>query len=420
MLDIDLERAAKFFESLASATAAHPGVTRDSYGTGEQKAHDLLAAEAQTLGLEVTNDNAGNLYMTLPGRDRDLPRVVLGSHLDSVPHGGNFDGAAGVIAGIIVLEAFRRWGVAPRRDICVMAIRAEESTWFPLSYIGSRAALGNLAPEELKSLRTDNARSLAWHMAKAGYDPDSVARGEAFLHPGQVACFLELHIEQGPQLLARDLPLGLVTGIRGSLRYRNACCIGEYAHSGAVPRNSRKDAVFGAASLVMGLDSLWQELESDGHDLTITLGQLQTDSKEHAFSKIPGLVRFCVDFRSLSEETLNLLDQRLHALCDSISQSRSVRFELGPRSGSTPALMDEEILNKLGSSAQKLGIPVYNMASGAGHDASVFANAGVPSGMVFVRNAHGSHNPDEGMDIEDFGLGCRLLAALLSQDNFPD
>ena len=411
---IDPDFAADLFERLLQRTASTPGVTRDSYGEGEQAAHDIAREAAVGLDLEISVDPAGNLFMTLPGADRDRPACLVGSHLDSVPNGGNFDGAAGVVAGLTAAAAFRAAGQPPPHDVTVVAIRAEESTWFPVSYIGSRAALGRLPPEALNVRRSDSGDSLAEHMRRGGFDPDAVARGANLLDGRPPAAFLELHIEQGPTLVEEDLPVGLVSGIRGSVRFREARCLGDYGHSGAVPRRYRHDALFGAAELVAALESLWRALEDEGRDLAITLGKFGTDPAMHAFSKIPGEVGFCIDVRSESEETLDIVKARLSALCRSIGETRGLSFELGPETASTPAMMDAGILQAARAAASELGLPCRTMPSGAGHDAAVFANAGIPSGMIFVRNRNGSHNPDEAMELPDFAAGCRLLTTLLA------
>src|ERR1700757_1708915 len=133
----DLDLAASLFAALSSATRRGRGIVRDSYGAGEQAAHDIVRATASTMGLMISVDAIGNLFMTLAGRDRNAPRIIIGSHLDSVPQGGNYDGAAGVVAGLCVLAAMCRAGVTPECDLSVMAIRAEESAWFDVAYLGS-------------------------------------------------------------------------------------------------------------------------------------------------------------------------------------------------------------------------------------------------------------------------------------------
>ena len=169
MSDAAIAHADVFLQDLRRRTVDEPGVTRASYGEGEQLAHDMMRAWARELDLIVTTDHAGNQYMTLPGRDRALPSLMIGSHMDSVPHGGNYDGAAGVVAGMTALQRMRELAVTPRMDVTVMAIRAEEMSWFPAPYIGSRAAFGLLPADVLdKAVRFDTGRPLAQHMTTRG------------------------------------------------------------------------------------------------------------------------------------------------------------------------------------------------------------------------------------------------------------
>ncbi len=406
--------ARRFLAELARHTADPPGFTRPSYGKAEQIAHDLARGEAEKLGLEVTTDPAGNLYMTLPGRDRNLPAVFIGSHLDSVSHGGNFDGAAGIAAGLGIVDRIRTTDHLPPRDITVVAIRAEESVWFPMSYIGSKAIFGRLGRDDLTKLRrSDTGQSLANHMREAGFDPDLVADGMGARSPAEIAAFFEVHIEQGPVLESEQITLGLVTGIRGSFRYRQARCLGAYGHSGGTPRTHRLDAVFATAELIQSIEARWRHFEEVGEDLVVTFGILQTNPEQHAFSKVPGETSFCVDARSLSQDTLDAFEAELKALCDGIGKKRSVTFDLGQRTASDPNALDAVLRDGLHDLARASGIPCRLMASGGGHDASVFAGNGVPSALIFVRNQNGSHNPDEHMHLEDLDQAITLLAEFL-------
>lgn len=408
----DLALAAALFAQLRRDGHDGVGITRDAYGPGEQRAHDEAERLARALDLEIARDAALNLYLTLPGRDRRAPGVMTGSHLDSVPAGGNYDGAAGVVAGLAVLAGWRAAGFVPPADVTVMAVRAEESTWFPYSYLGSKAAFGLVGRDALQLRRADTGRPLAEHLAECGGDP--AAFGGAWLDPARIARFVELHIEQGPVLVDEALPVGIVTGIRGSLRYRDARVLGSYAHSGAVPRAGRRDAVRAAALLVAAIDDDWERLEAQGRDLVVTFGKFSTNPAQHAFSKVAGEVDLCVDVRSQDRAMLDEVDALLDAHARRLAQATGTRIDLGARTGSEPALMDTGIQQALATAAARHGIAARRMASGAGHDAAVFAQRGVPTGMVFVRNDHGSHNPDEHMDMDDFALGTRLLADVLA------
>ena len=407
----DVALAERLFEELRQRTGTERGITRASYGLGEQVAHDIVRREAELLGLAVETDAAANLYATLPGTGEG-PAVMIGSHLDSVPVGGNFDGAAGVLLGLSVLSGLVKAGPALPFRVTIMAIRAEESAWFDASYIGSRAAFGRLAPAELDSVRRagDGIR-LGAAIAAAGGNPEALAAGHAALDPARIRLFIEPHIEQGPVLHARGLSVGIVNDIRGSFRYRNARCLGAYAHSGATPREGRRDAVRAVARLLVELDAAWERHEAAGEDLTVTLGQIATDPNEASFSKIAGDVRFSIDVRSADPETLAAMQAELARIVSGVEAREHVRFELGRRTGSVPARMNGSVVAALAAAARETGVPYVDMSCGAGHDAAVFAGEGVPTGMVFIRNANGSHNPDEAMDIADFAAAARIVMA---------
>lgn len=409
---VDIGLAERLFDELRRRTSRDRGITRASYGLGEQIAHDMVRREARKLGLDVTTDAAGNLYMTMKGREAG-PAIFIGSHLDSVPMGGNFDGAVGVLLGLSVLSGYVGARIRPTRDITVMAIRAEESTWFGASYIGSRAAFGLLSAEELDHVkRSSDQIPLGAAIDAAGGDTAALRAGDVFLDTTKIALFIEPHIEQGPVLVERRLPVGIVTGIRGSFRYREARCVGTYAHSGATPREYRQDAVRAAAALVVELDAAWAQLSREGADLVVTFGQFSTDPAEAAFSKIAGHLSFSLDVRSEEPQTLDRMKTIVSGITAKIEAEHGVRFELGRLTASTPARMDKDLVNALSDLAQKLDIETQTMACGAGHDAAVFAAAGVATGMVFIRNAHGSHNPHEQMEMADFAEAARLISAL--------
>ena len=404
----DLQLAERLFAELARAGADGRGITRMAYGPGEEDAHRRVQAAAAALGLDIRRDAACNLYATLPG-ERAGPAVVIGSHLDSVPCGGNFDGAAGVLVGLAVVAGFCAAGIRPPCPITVAAFRAEESTWFPASYVGSRAAFGRLRPRELDELRrAGDGRCLGDAISDCGGDPAALSRGCAHLRRQDIRAFLEPHIEQGPWLVAEDRPVGLATGIRGAFRYRQAACIGEWSHSGATPRGVRRDAVQAVAALACRLEEHWLRLEAAGADLAVTLGQFATDPERHAFSKVAGRVDFSLDIRSQSAATLAALEAHLAALVAGIEAARGVEFRLGPRTASEPALMDPQLVDRLAAAAAAEGIAAPRMPCGAGHDAAVFAREGVPTAMLLLRNRNGSHNPDEAMELADLAAAARI------------
>ncbi len=217
--------------------------------------------------------------------------------------------------------------------------------------------------------------------------------------------YLELHIEQGPVLVHAGLPAAAVTGIRGCRRFRTATCTGQYGHSGALPRQYRHDAVAATVALLHHMQGVWLQREAAGDDLVLTSGELTTNPVLHGPSKVAGETRFVLDIRSLSREVMDAVADAARDAAARIGEEHRVRFDLGETSDSPPAMMDARLVAAFRQP--------FQMASGAGHDAAVFAAAGVPSGMIFVRNEHGSHNPDEAMDLADFAVAARALSAAL-------
>jgi N-carbamoyl-L-amino-acid hydrolase len=410
----EIVRADTFFRDMRARTTDEPGVTRASYGEGEQLAHEMMREWAQELGLEVTHDHAGNQYMTLPGRDRALPAIMMGSHMDSVPHGGNYDGAAGVVAGMAALQRMRGLEYTPRMDVTVMAIRAEELSWFPAPYIGSRAAFGILPREVVDGVvRFDTQRTLGEHINALGFDADAVREGRRHLDEKRIAAYIEVHIEQGPHLVDLGKRCAVVTGIRGNHRYKHPRVVGEYGHAGAVPRAARRDALLAGVAFVSALEAMWKRREAAGEDLVCTVGQFHTDAAVHTITKIPGEVRFTIDYRSYDERVLVACHEELTQTAARVGRERGVTIDLGAHTHAQAAVMDAALLALARRTARTLNIDAPDMASGAGHDCAVFANAGVPCAMIFIRNDHSSHNPDEAMDIEDFAEACRLLNGML-------
>lgn len=414
-----LDRAQRLFDELAKLSADPPGVTRASFGPIESAAHDMIRREAHALGLEERTDAVGNLYVTLPGRDRDAPVVMTGSHLDSVPHGGNFDGAAGVLAGLVALERLAA-GPQPNCDVTLMVIRAEEMIWFPEHYLGSRAAFGLLPPDTPDRVRrSDDGRTLADHMREAGFDPQPIRDSVAQIDPEKIKAFVEVHIEQGPVLAQAALPVGIVTAIRGNIRYRFAQIKGETTHAGGVPRPNRRDAVLAGADLVATLEAWWQQAEADGKDMVLTIGEFSTDPAQHGITKVPGLVRFTLDVRSQDDALLATFDTYLKETITGIATRRGVEITLGSSTRAKAAPMALDIQQGLSAAAQACGTPHMPIPSGGGHDCATFASLGIASAMLFIRNENGSHNPKEFMDFQDFALACDVLTSWCSAEIVP-
>ena len=401
--------AEKLFAEIRALSFDGVGISRDSYGDKESATADYLSAFAEENGLQTWRDRAANLRIGFPDTLADSPVIWCGSHIDSVPQGGNFDGLAGVTAGLLCLLAQQRSGRRSPLPLQVIGLRGEESAWFGKAYMGSSALLGKLDAEDLALRRRGNGETLGEAMQHVGADIDAIREQQRLFDPQKVRAFLELHIEQGPVMEARKLPVAVVSGIRGNIRHGRMQCLGEAGHSGTIPRWLRRDAVFAVSDLIMRLDEHWSELLERGTDLVVTIGMLSTNAAEHAASRIPGQVTFSFEARSKSLDTLEAFYQLMRAECAAITRERQVRFEFGRRILSSPATMDTALSDLLLKVCASQNIPCELIPSGAGHDSAMFANAGIPSAMLFVRNQHGSHNPEEAMDLDDFMLGAAAL-----------
>jgi N-carbamoyl-L-amino-acid hydrolase len=401
--------ASFMFRELEQLSFDGVGVTRESYGASEEAAHRLVRIVAEKYGLEVSTDDALNLFVTLPGLATTESFVLCGSHLDSVPHGGNFDGAAGVVAGLICLCKMRSLGIIPNITIKLVALRSEESAWFGKPCIGSSALLGRLSAADLQLRHSVSDRTLAESMKTAGANTERIALSLPLMDLRNVLAYFELHIEQGPVLVSENLPVAIVSGIRGSIRHRHVVCRGEAGHSGAVPQSLRHDAVLATADLLMRAERRSLELLDDGQDLVMTSGVITTNPDEHAITRIPGEVAFSLDIRSQNAQTLHGFHQFVLDESRCVGLNRGVAFSFDPPTRFNSALLDASLIQRLKRLSVNLGLNAPMMPSGAGHDAAIFSAQGIPSAMIFVRNDHGSHNPGEAMEMEDFLKATHLL-----------
>ena len=412
----DIQYTKYLFDSVKKISFVNPGVIRDTYGKGENLTHDFLIKEAKKFTKDIIIDYGGNFLATYPGKLKK--KIVIGSHLDSQKHGGNFDGLTGVVMGLVLIKFFYENNIKPKYSISVMGIRGEESCWFPYSYIGSKIAIGKFDKKLLSSLkRSDTKKSLSYHINKSGFNAKKVSKKQIKFDIKNFKFFIEPHIEQGPVLEKKKIPLGIVTGIRGSFRFRDAFCKGEYLHSGATPYEYRKDSVVAVSNLVNEMNIFWKEQLNKRKDLVITFGQFFTDNEEHSFAKSSGHVNFCIDVRSNSKNTLEYTKKILINKIKLIEKKTNTKFFLGKETNSEPALMDKKLIKKFQIYSKKISMKFETMASGAGHDASIFANYGIPSLMLFIRNRNGSHNPKEYMSIKNFEEVFKVLKGII-KDNY--
>jgi hydantoinase/carbamoylase family amidase len=377
------------------AIGGGPGANRVGYSEDEQAAHDLVGGWMEEAGLEVSVDPAGNLFGRVRGSSAG-GEVWTGSHLDTVPEGGRFDGALGVIAG---LEAAERLG-AVTRTVAVVAFREEEGSRFGRGCFGSRALCGRLRAGELDHVDREGV-SAAEVVQSLGLGP---IPEEGWLE-SPPAAFLELHVEQGPVLDSLGAPLGIVSTIAGLARLRVSFS-GHGGHAGTTPMQGRRDALVAAAEFVLSVKKAAEA--RDG--AVATVGRLAVDP--NAANVVPSRVELLVDARARDSETLSALVRQIESTAGA-AQVNLGRIE--------PVELDSGLRALLRELIEELGLLAPQLPSGAGHDAGVLASAGVPAAMLFVRSRAGgvSHSPEEHSDDVDVALAVDVLERLLLRLSSP-
>ena len=406
-----IERVWALVEDIGRRTVDPPGITRPAWGAQEELAADAVGDFAAREGLQVLRDPFGNISMLLPGQDPAAPAVTSGSHLDTVPHGGNYDGLAGVAAGLAVVVAAKAAdATVPLRAI---AMRCEESPWYGTAYLGSRLMLGLSTLDDIGSLvRFDNGRTLRQNAEALGYPRRGVPVAP-LLNKDNVKSFLELHIEQGPLLETEEIAVGIATAVRGNVRFPNARCVGAYAHSAALPRRFRQDAVLAVSQLMLAVDEYWaRRIAAGDEDFVATFGKFSTDPALHAMTKVPGEVTFSINIGAAVKATQDEARRFILDQVKTIARERNVVFELGEEVGTAPTPLNEAMLQVLEDSARASGIRTRRMPT-VGHDTAMFMRAGIPAAMILVRNQNGSHNPHEALQADDFAAGVRVLAGAM-------
>ncbi len=376
------------------------GVTRLSFTEEERAAKNLVASFMQEeAALSVREDAVGNLIGRREGNNPGAPVVLVGSHVDSVYNGGNFDGPLGVLAGVEAAQTMNGRGIETDHPVEVVAFTDEEGARFSFGMIGSRGMAGTLASEDLLH-KDEEGLSIAEAMKGVGLDPDSV--GDAARPPGSVKAYVELHIEQGKLLENENLPAGIVTGIAGPLWLRFALK-GEAGHAGTTPMNLRRDAL-AAAARIMGC------IEAEASKTGTTVGTVgQLNLSPGGINIIPGRVEFSLDLRDIDEGVRDEVERRIVREARRLCEERGVGLDVEALQRVAPAPCSELVRNAAESACEELGLEPYSLPSGAGHDGMQLKDL-CPVGMVFVRSKGGvSHNPAEWSSKEDCADGARVL-----------
>ena len=393
----DSERVQEHLTALARF-GANPegGVSRIAYSDADIAGRAYVKSLMEAAGLEVRIDAAGNLIGRREGTDRQLPTIVVGSHTDSVPHGGNYDGDVGVMGGIEAAQQLRDRHLRLRHALEVVDFTDEEG-----GLVGSRAMAGDLSSATL-NLVNSSGRSVRDGLRALGGDPDAVAHAQR--KPGDLAAYLELHIEQGGFLERTHTDIGVVQGIVG-IHWWEAIVTGVANHAGTTPMDQRHDALLAASELVLAVNAAATEFP--GRQVA-TVGRIQAEPG--APNVIPGRVTLSIEVRDLDPARIEAVFERIRARAEEIARARGDSIELRDlEATAVPALADTRIQRIIASTAHALGLTTMAMPSGAGHDAQDIARI-APIGMIFVPSVGGiSHSPREYTAPADIWHGVNVL-----------
>ncbi|MGE5268266.1 MAG: Zn-dependent hydrolase [Thiohalocapsa sp.] len=411
-LSVNGERLwASLMELAQIGATAKGGVCRLAASDLDAEARHLFICWCEEAGCSVTVDAIGNIFARRPGRNAALPPVMAGSHLDTQPTGGKFDGAYGVMAGLEVVRSLNDLGYETEAPIEIVAWTNEEGSRFSPAMVGSGAFAGVFALEAALATRDNNAPelTLGGELRRIGFAGSEPVGGRA------VAAYFEAHIEQGPILEAAGLPVGIVTGAQGQ-RWYEITVTGQEAHAGPTPMPRRRDALVGAARMIDAVNKI-------GHAhapyACATVGFVQVSPNSR--NTIPGRVFFTVDFRHPDDVVLTQMDRDLRAACEAAAATQRLEVAVDEFWYFPPTPFDAALVNKVREAAMAQDYGHQDIVSGAGHDAVYLAKV-APTAMIFVPCAGGiSHNEIEDAKPDDLTAGCNVLlnAVLDTADATP-
>lgn len=393
------ERIGRHIDSLSEFTATPgKGTTRLTYSKEDLQARQYIKETMKNYGLTVREDGFGNIFGKLEGAIKDAPSVLIGSHFDSVPNGGSYDGPAGVVVALEVAALFSKNQLTPKYPLEVIALVEEEGSRFGGGLMGSRGIVGVLSEEDFFNLRDKNGISTVEAMTQIGLDPSLPKVRDS----KTLKAFLELHIEQGPILEEQNIPIGVVEAIVG-LTQLEVTITGQAGHAGTTPMDRRADALVTAARIIVQLPEL---AIGKGEGTVITTGRLQVFP--NGANVIPDQTVFSVDIRSGKEENVLQVIEDVKQLVDSYN-GNGIQTSIEQLLYIQPKSMNQDIVSLLKEKSSHFNIPTCSINSGAGHDAMVFSDF-TDVGMLFIPSKDGlSHCPEEWSDSLHIANAVQIL-----------
>ncbi|MFA9560082.1 Zn-dependent hydrolase [Evansella sp. AB-rgal1] len=403
---INGERLAKRLASIANiGLTSELGSHRIGFSTEEKAAKYLVKEWMAEAGLTISEDGAGNVFGRMQGSEQNAPVILSGSHLDSVPNGGHFDGPLGVLAALEVVEAWNETGFIPRKSYEVVIFTDEEGARFHSGMLGSSAMMRKNQREELLNRKDIDGIEFEEVLHQYGLRIDNFFDTRRSLN--EIEAFVEVHIEQGKRLEKEDVSVGVVTGIAGPC-WLEITFQGEAGHAGNTPMNDRKDALVAASLFISQLESLPKEVSDSS---VATVGRMQVHP--NGVNVIPGSVTLTVDIRDIHLQRRDDLVDEIISLAKRISDKRSIGVTFEEKVRITPVPITEDMQIKAISAVESIGERVYTLPSGAGHDAMIVGTS-IPVAMLFTRSKDGiSHNPKEWSSLHDCVITIHALKVLL-------
>lgn len=382
------------------------GTTRILFTKPEIANRNYVKDEMRSLGLQVEEDSIGNIFAKLEGTEPELAPVWTGSHIDTVPNAGNFDGMSGVVCGMEALRMIREGGEKHIRSIMVNVYTSEEPTRYGLGCLGSRAMSGELTLDGTKKIFDQSGRSLYEKLTELKYD---LTKFEAIKKkPGDVYANVELHVEQNSRLEKLGKPIGIVTAICAPSNYEVEVT-GIQSHAGGTSMEDRRDSYMAAAEMALYLEQLAKDCPSEYNTATIGIVKLIPGGT----NVIPGKTKFSVDIRDCRSDTKQELIAKMKQGFDRIAEKRGVTYTMVEENNDVPLTCNEKIIDIISQKAEEAGYPSQKLISGPFHD-TLFIGKFAPAAMIFVPSKNGiSHSPDEWTEYEDLVKGTNVLAETL-------
>ncbi len=408
-MQIDAGRLRQSIEAMARVGATPGGgVHRLALSDADKEARDLFGAWAKEAGLSLTVDEMGSMFARREGEEKDAPPAAAGSHLDTVPNGGWFDGAYGVLAALEAVRSLNDQNISTRRPVEIINWTNEEGARFPVSMIASSVFAGLRERDVAYEVCDPDGKRFVDALERIGY------RGEVPCRPRPLGSFLEIHVEQGPILITEGIQIGVVEGIRG-LRWMRFTFHGVRDHAGPTPMDMRRDALVGAAKVITAVREIPR---MTGTELVTTVGEIHC--APNVVNVIPERVSFTVDFRDSDPEILAQAETLVREAAKKAAEEENLGLDVDTFTATEPLAFDPIAISAVENACVAAGFSHKKMTSAAGHDAHHLAEI-CPASMIFVPSEGGkSHTEDERTGWEDLARGAEVLAgALLALANRP-